>query len=89
MRTAYVCISILSGLAMQMIGNSRLRPADAEHQVTTSGWKRSMVRWMHSTERSASQHFVLEEYKRIAAAITQEDVTQNPMNEDEEPEENF
>ena len=80
MRTAYVCIDS-SGLAMQMIGNSR--PAScAEHQVTHL-WDMEVINGpldaLHGEKVSVAALLVLEEYKRIAAAITQEDVTQNPM----------
>ena len=64
---------ILSGLAMQMIGNSR--PAScAEHQVTHL-WDMEVINGplnaLHGEKVSVATLLVLEEYKRIATAITQ------------------
>ena len=78
---------ILSGLAMQMIGNSR--PAScAEHQVTHL-WDMEVINGpldaLHGEKVSVAALLVLEEYKRIAAAITQGRCHAKPYeNEDEE-----
>ena len=86
MRTAYVCIDSF-GLAMQMIGNSR--PAScAEHQVTHL-WDMEVINGpldaLHGEKVSVAALLVLEEYKRIAAAITQGRCHAKPYeNEDEE-----
>ena len=77
---------ILSGLAMQMIGNSR--PAScAEHQVTHL-WDMEVINGpldaLHGEKVSVAALLVLEEYKRIAAAITQGRCHAKPYeNEDE------
>ena len=78
---------ILSGLAMQMIGNSR--PAScAEHQVTHL-WDMEVINGpldaLHGEKVSVAALLVLEEYKRIATAITQGRCHVKPYeNEDEE-----
>ena len=77
---------ILSGLAMQMIGNSR--PAScAEHQVTHL-WDMEVINGpldaLHGEKVSVATLLVLEEYKRIATAITQGRCHAKPYeNEDE------
>ena len=77
---------ILSGLAMQMIGSSR--PAScAEHHVTHL-WDMEVINGpldaLHGDKVSVATLLVLEEYKRIAAAITQGRCHVKPYkNEDE------
>ena len=77
---------ILSGLAMQMIGSSR--PAScAEHHVTHL-WDMEVINGpldaLHGEKVSVATLLVLEEYKRIAAAITQGRCHVKPYkNEDE------
>ena len=77
---------ILSGLAMQMIGNSR--PAScAEHHLTHL-WDMEVINdhldALHGEKVSVATMLVLEEYKRIAAAITQGRCHAKPyVNEDE------
>ena len=77
---------ILSGIAMQMIGNSR--PAScAEHQVTHL-WDMEVINGpldaLHGEKVSVATLLVLEEYKRIATAITQGRCHAKPYeNEDE------
>ena len=69
---------ILSGLAMQMIGNSR--PASWDREVINGP-----LDALHGEKVSVAALLVLEEYKRIAAAITQGRCHAKPYeNEDEE-----
>lgn len=78
---------ILSGLAMQMIGNSR--PASgAEHNITHL-WDMEIINGdldaLHGEKVSVATMLVLEEYKRIATAISQGRCHVKPyVNEDQE-----
>ncbi len=78
---------ILSGLAMQMTGNSR--PAScAEHHITYL-WDMEVLNGrldaLHGEKVSVATFLVLEEYKRIAAAIAQGRCHAKPYeNKDEE-----